>query len=186
MHPRKLVQGLLTVSIVSGCMAEIPVIATSAQPSLAQAPTKTPSQLSEENIRQVLANIRAAEQKKDVEGVVKFLAPFVSSEITVEAFDSSLTVTLEGKDDHRALLAKTFPTVRESKVIGNQTNVIITSGGQLGIANISSIKAITTQNGERYFSISTDTIRFARINNQLMIVSMNIRGSLAARPPLKS
>lgn len=186
MHPKKLLQGLLTISIVSGCIAEIPALAAFAQPSLAQAPTQTPNQLSEADIRRVITDIRAAEQKKDVEGVVKFLAPFVSSEITTEGFDSSLTVTLEGKEDHRALLTKTFPRIRESKVIGNQTNVGITEGGQLGIANISSIKAITTQNGQRYFSISTDTIRFARINNQPTIVSMNIRGSLAARPPLKS
>jgi len=146
---------------------------------------KPANQLSEENIRQTLKAIEKAIAQKDVEGVLKFVAPFVYIEMTVESNEGTVITPVEGKDSFRNLLQEIFARTKENNVVNQQTKIDITSNGELGIANISTVETLTTSEGKRYFSSSTDTFRFAWINNQPTIFSITIRGWLAERSPQK-
>lgn len=179
MQIKTLLQGMLAVSVINGCVIAIPAIAFSQPQPSAQLVAQTSNQLSEENIQQVLAAIQTAQEQEDVEGILKFLAPFVTSEITVESDDSTLTFILEGQAEHRELLKKTNALIDDRESLNQQIKIRITADGQLGIATISTVKEIDTENGEQLYTGSNDTIRFAWIDNQPKIISMTIKGWLA-------
>jgi hypothetical protein len=182
MPSKTLFRGMIAIFLWSGGMVAMPAIANpkpQAPPLLVAQPS---GQLTEENIRQVLTEIESALTKKNIEDVLKFVAPFVYSEVTVESNDRTLVTRLEGKAELRDLLKEIFTRTRESKVMERQTKIKITSDGQLGIATITTVKEIATLDKKRYFESSTDTIRFAWLDNQPTIVAVTIKGWLAERP----
>lgn len=185
MHLKKSVQGLFAVCAINFGVAEIPVLAAPVEQPVAQAVTRKSNQITEEDIREVLKEIQAAREREDIEGVLKFIAPFAHSEVTVESDGGTLTVNLDGKDEHRAVFAKMNAQIQERRDINNRTAITISPDGELGTATIFRVREYITQNGTRFLSAGTDTIRFALINNRPMVVSTTIRGWLAERSSLK-
>lgn len=185
MRLKKSIPGLFAFCIINFCVAEIAAIATPIEQPVAQADTEKSNQLTEESIRKVLAGLQAAVEKKDVEGVLKFMAPFATSEVTVESDGVTVNANLYGKDEHRGFLEKTYPTIQNRRTISNRVDMRISPDGQLGTATIFRVREYTTQNGGRFLSQGTDTIRFAMVDNQPMVVSTTLTGWVAQRPPLK-
>jgi ketosteroid isomerase-like protein len=177
--------GMLAICLVSGGIIVVPAIANTQTQSVILLAEQPSSQLNEDNIRQVLTNLEKAIAQEDVEGVLKFVAPFVYTEIMAESDGGTITKNLEGKNELQTLLKEIFARVRNSTVINQQTKIEITADGQVGIATISMIEKLTTEDGKPYFSSTTDTIRFAWLNNQPTIVSMKIDGWIAERPTQK-
>lgn len=181
----------LTVGLVTACMLNVGAFAAIAapKPNPARPATQTSpqvsNQLSEQNIRQVLATIQAAIDKKDVAGVMRYMAPFAHSEVTVESDDGRLTVNVDGQEDHRLLLTQSLGQIQNSASLNRQIRIRMSPDGQMAIATIFRARDVTTQQGQRYYSVGTDTIRFALVNNQPRIVSMSLNGWVASRPSLK-
>ncbi|MBE9169096.1 hypothetical protein IQ238_16755, partial [Pleurocapsales cyanobacterium LEGE 06147] len=181
MPTKTLFRGVVAVCIAYGYVVAMPAIALPKLQSSIRLVAQTQGQLSEENIRQTLEAIQKAQKAKDIEGVLQYVAPFVYSEVTVESNERTLTVNLAGKDEHRELLEKTFAQIQESKALNRQIEISVTPDGQMGTATISTVKEIATQDGRRFFSSSTDTIRFGWIDEHPEIVSMTIKGWLSER-----
>jgi ketosteroid isomerase-like protein len=173
---------MFVIYLLSGGMLVRPVIANPEPPSPILLADQSANQLTEGNIRQVLATIDKSINQKDIEGVLKFVAPFVYSEITVESNEGTQITSLDGKDEFRDLLQAIYARVKNSNMVNQQIKIDITAGGELGIAKITTMTALTTEAGNRYYASSTDTFRFAWLNNQPTIVSMTIKGWLAERP----
>lgn len=185
MYLKKLIQGLLAAGVINVCVAEIPAIAMPVEQPIAQADTKKSNQITEADIRKVLAEMQVAIEKKDLEGILKFIAPFAYSEVTVESGSGKMTVNLEGKDDHRILLTEAGSQIQKRRTIRNRTDIRISPDGELGTATIFRVREYTTQNGRRFLSAGTDTLRFAMFGKQPMVVSATLQGWLAERPLLK-
>lgn len=176
-----LMRGMFAICLLSGGIIVMPAIANPELPASILLAEQPSNQLTEENIRQVLGAIDKAITQKDMEGVLKFVAPFVYTEVTVESNEGTLITPVEGKDGLRDLLQAIYARVENSNVVNQQIRIDITAGGELGIAKITTMEALTTVDGNRYYASSTDTFRFAWLNNQPLIVSMTIKGWLAER-----
>jgi ketosteroid isomerase-like protein len=176
---------MLALCLLSGGTIAMPAIANPNPSSVRLLAVQPANQLTEENIRQVLTAIDKALTQKDLEGVLKFVAPFVYTEVTVESSEGTQVTPLEGKDELRNLLKAIYARIKNSNVVNQQTKIDITASGELGVATITTIEAIATEDGNRYYASSTDTLRFAWLNNQPTIVSMTIKGWLAERPAEK-
>ena len=180
-----LMRGIFVICLLSGGMIVMPAIANPEPPSSILLAVQPSNQLTEENIRQVLGAIDKAITQKDMEGVLKFVAPFVYTEVTVESNEGTFITPVEGKDGLRDLLKAIYARIKDSNVVNQQTKIEITSSGELGVAHITTLEAIATEDGNRYYASSTDTLRFAWLNNQPTLVSMTIKGWLAERPAEK-
>lgn len=183
---KTLFHGALVACIINGAVAVMPALVAPKPQSSVQLVAQTSNQLSQDSINKILKEIQAAQQQKDVEGVLKFVAPFVVSNITVESGRKQVTMELEGKDEHRQLLKETFDGIKQSEIVNQRIIINLYQDGQLGIAKVFTVKKITSKDGKQFFSSSNDTIRFALIDNQPMIVSMSIDGWLAERSPRTS
>lgn len=186
MQLKLLLRRMFAIGLFSGAMSgtlmALPAIAhPAASPSSLLAAKPTPS-LNEENVRQVLTAIDKAIAQKDLEGVLKFVAPFVRTELTVESSAGTQITALDGKDELRDLLKVIYARIKNTNVVNQQIKIDITAGGELGIATITTVEALTTENGDRYYASSTDTFRFAWLNDRPTIVSLAIKGWLAQRP----
>jgi ketosteroid isomerase-like protein len=194
MQSTRFLRRVFALSLLWGGIVAVPAIATPkiASPNLptsskiaAQPSSQPTGQLTEENIRQVLTAIDKAINQKDLDTVLKFVAPFVYTEVTVESSLGTLTTPLEGKDELRDLLKIIYARVKESSVVNQQIKIDVRANGELAVANVTTVEALTTAEGNRYYASSTDTFRFAWLNNQPTIVSITIRGWLAERAPQK-
>lgn len=180
-----LFRGMVAICLLSAGVIATPAIAKPETSFSTLLAAQASNQLTEENIRPVLTAIGNALSQKEIEAVLKFVAPFVHTELTVESREGTQFISLEGKEELRDLLKVIYARLKNSNVINQQVKIDITSGGELGIATITTVEAITTENGSRYYSSSTDTLRFAWLNNQPTLVSMTIKGWLAERPAEK-
>jgi molybdopterin-binding protein len=178
-------RGMVAVCLLSGGMMVMPAIANPEPPTAILLAAQPVGPLTEENIRPVLTAMGNALTQKEMDGVLKFVAPFVHTEVTVESSEGTQITSFEGKEGLRDLLQAIYARIKNSTVVNQQIKIDITAGGEVGIATISTVEAITTENGNRYYSSSTDTLRFAWLNNQPTIVSMTINGWLAERPAEK-
>lgn len=185
MQITRLLRGMVMMGLLSGGIGAMPAIANPSFPFSTLLAAQPSDQLTEENIRPVLTALSKALTQKEVDGVLKFVAPFVHTEVTVESSEGIQITSLEGKEGLRDLLKAIYTRIKDSTVVNQQIKIDITAEGDLGIATITTVEAITTENGNRYYSSSTDTLRFAWLNNQPTIVSMKIKGWLAERPTEK-
>jgi hypothetical protein len=140
------------------------------------------SSLTQEIIDSIMKSIEKAEKEENVEQILELLAPHVFSSVTVELEDLTVTKVIEGKKAHHEFLTKSFTEVQEREVIRSYVTSKITSDNQF--ATVTRIKAsdVDTDDGKSFFSVSTDKIRFAIIDNKPQIINIQIEGWLEQRP----
>ena len=178
----KFLTTFLITNLITGLTVMNPVI-TVAQP------LKTPlliaqqaQSLDEEIIRQTMKAINEAENREDIDSLLKFLVPFSISEITVEHKGNILTTTLEGINAHRRMLKNTFSLVQERETLNDYMTVRITSDGQIATVTRIIVENLTTKDDKNFIASGTDIIRFALIDNQPKIISIRSKGWLEERP----
>lgn len=140
------------------------------------------SQLTEEKVLEIIKVIEKAESEKDVDTILNFLAPFVTSSITVETKETTITRKLEGKQAHQTFLINTFNTVKEREEINSYLTVTASADDEVITVSRLHLRELTTENGKSFLSSSNDVIRFALVNNQPMIVSITVQGWMEERP----
>lgn len=177
-----LFHSLLALSFLGGWILAMPARGIAQAPAPAQVAAQPSSQLTEEKIRQTMAAIEEAEKSEDIEGLLKFLAPFAISEVIVESQGRSVTTSVEGIEAHRNLLKKTFELVKQRNPIEQYTSIRITSDGQLGIVTRIAFEELISADGRQFFASSTDTFRLAWLGEQPTIVSTKSQGWLEERP----
>lgn len=182
MRLTKLFKGVLAVSCFYAGIAGMSAIAAPEGQFLVQAAAPKTSQLTEAEIEKALASLQTATDKEDIEGVLKLMAPFVYTELILETDNGSQTQYFEGTEENRLLLKETFARIQEREDLGSQTRIRISPDGTMGIATVSSVRGLTTQDGKRFLSVGDNTFRFGRVGNRLMLVSVTIEGRLSPRP----
>lgn len=182
--------GLVACCLVSGGAGMRPAIANPLSPFRAsllaqvQSPASRPesSQLTEANIRKVLAFMQTAQNQENLADLLKHVAPFVSSEITITGENGSTTVILDGIEKHRMLLKDLFSRIKTREVLSQDVNVRLSDDGNVGIATIYTVKAVTTEEGKSFIASDIDTLRFAWLNNQPTLISFQSKGWFSEAP----
>ena len=178
----KFFQTFLIANVISGLTLTTPVITPAQTPDYRILIAQETKELDENMIRQAMEVIDQAENREDIDAMLKFLAPFSISEITVEYKGNILTTNLEGINAHRRMLKNTFALVKQREMINDYMTVRITPDGQIGIVTRVIFENLTTKDDQKFIVSGTDIVRFAMINNQPKIVSIKSQGWLEPRP----
>lgn len=174
---------LLLSGLISTQLLSLPQKAISSTPNDTQTVVaQTMNQLTEEKVLEIMEIIEKAEQEEDIDTMLNFLAPFITSSITVESRKTTVTRNLEGKKAHRDFLEESFKLVREREEIDSYTTVSMSEDGQVLTVTRLLIAEKKTEDSREFISSSSDLIRFAWIDNKPMIVSITIKGWLEERP----
>ena len=126
-------------------------------------------------VQAINREVEAVIDQGDVEGVLEFMAPFIISETITESVNGFESVYIEGIEQHREMLTTVFneaDTEENLNVqeISQKETIRITPDGQLATALISTVNEVTTGNELRLIT-TTDTIRFARLQGQIKVIS---------------
>ena len=173
---------LLIANVITGLTLIAPGITPAQTPNPRILIAQETKELNEEIIRQTMEAINEAENREDIDTMLKFLAPFSISEITVEYKGNILTTNLEGINAHRRMLKNTFALVKERETINDYMTVRMTSDGQIGVVTRVIFENLTTKDDQKFIVSGTDILRFAMINNQPKIISVKSQGWLEPRP----
>jgi hypothetical protein len=155
----------------------LPVIANdpSSNPAIvAQAKGK----LTEENILQAIKEIQAAQNQENLDELLKYVAPFATSEITLEGRELSTTLQVDGKENHRVLLQDMFKKIKSREILTQNIDIRLTSDESLGIAEVLTVKELIDEEGKRYINSSQDVWHFAWLDNRPTLVYVKSKGWL--------
>ena len=127
------------------------------------------------DIQQVNLEVKSLIAQGDVEGVLQYMAPFIISETITESSNGFESVYIEGIEQHREVLTNFFneaETEEDSEVqeISQQETIRVTPDGQLATVTVSTVTEVTTTDDELQLITTTDTIRFARVQDQIKVI----------------
>ena len=127
------------------------------------------------DIQQVNLEVKSLIAQGDVEGVLQYMAPFIISETITESSNGFESVYIEGIEQHRDVLTNFFneaETEEDSEVqeISQQETIRVTPDGQLATVTVSTVTEVTTTDDELQLITTTDTIRFARVQDQIKVI----------------
>jgi len=127
------------------------------------------------DIQQVNLEVKSLIAQGDVEGVLQYMAPFIISETITESSNGFESVYIEGIEQHRDVLTNFFneaETEEDSEVqeISQQETIRVTPDGQLATVTVSTVTEVTTTDDELRLITTTDTIRFARVQDQIKVI----------------
>ena len=127
------------------------------------------------DIQQVNLEVKSLIAQGDVEGVLQYMAPFIISETITESSNGFESVYIEGIEQHREVLTNFFneaETEENSEVqeISQQETIRVTPDGQLATVTVSTVTEVTTTDDELRLITTTDTIRFARVQDQIKVI----------------
>ena len=127
------------------------------------------------DIQQVNLEVKSLIAQGDVEGVLQYMAPFIISETITESSNGFESVYIEGIEQHREVLTNFFneaETEEDSEVqeISQQETIRVTPDGQLATVTVSTVTEVTTTDDELRLITTTDTIRFARVQDQIKVI----------------
>lgn len=172
----------LIANVITGLTLVIPIITLAQTPNPRILIAQETKELNEEIIRQTMEAIDEADNREDIDGMLKFLAPFSISEITVEYKGNILTTNLEGINAHRRMLKNTFALVKERETINDYMTIRMTPDGKIGVVTRVIFENLTTKDDQKFIVSGTDIIRFAMIDNQPKVISVKSQGWLEPRP----
>ena len=182
MRCQNLLKGILTVCLLNTTFITLSPAVYAQPEATPQTEAKQDNGLTEAKITEVLKAIEQAEEKKDVLGMSKFLAPFVSADIMLKTAHSSNLTELVGKDQLVNFVNYAWKNIQARKNIQRQVNIEILEDGQFAIATVRTIREVSKTDGKQYYSSTENIIHFAMMNNQPMIVLVKTEGWLGERP----
>jgi ketosteroid isomerase-like protein len=91
--------------------------------------------LSEEAVQRTLQAVDAASQSKNVEEVLKYVAPFAYLELTLEGPGYSQTTGVIGKDQIRERLQKAFERIASSEYLDKSQKIDVLADEQVAIVS---------------------------------------------------
>lgn len=181
MFRNKLLQGFLTVCLINS-VASLPALANPLNSSNPQTVAQATNKLTEPAILKILEEMKIAQEKEDIPAMLKYIAPFTYTEVTVETTTGRITVNVLGTDEHRELLERAAQIRNSSRILAETVEVNVAENGDFAVAEVYTLREITTDQGARIITASNDTLRFGMINNQPMVVSANLNGWLSVIP----
>ncbi|MBW4472687.1 MAG: nuclear transport factor 2 family protein [Stenomitos rutilans HA7619-LM2] len=126
------------------------------------------SRIRESDIRKILNAMEAAANRKDVDGILKYMAPNITIKITVQLGAGAQQLSLS-REQYRQYLQQGFATTERRS--GNYTNlkIQVAPNGQTATATYT-LREEATLKGQpgTFVSTSQETVKFARIKGQLL------------------
>lgn len=140
------------------------------------------SSLTPEKMTEIMGSIEQAEKAENLGEILNFFSPYILSTITMDSDNTTVITSLQGKNEHEFYLKNSFDRVKEREVINSYTTTKITEDGQMALVTRVRATNLTTEEGQKYLSVSTDKIRFALIDNKPKIINLEIKGWLEQLP----
>lgn len=140
------------------------------------------TRLTPEKMTEIMSSIEKAEKAEDLAQIMSFFSPYILSTVTMDSDNTTIITSLQGKKEHEFYLKNSFDRVKEREIINSYSTTKITEDGQMAIVTRVRGTNLTTEEGQKYLSVSTDKIRFALIDNQPQIINLEIKGWLEQLP----
>lgn len=187
MNFNNLVHCLPILGIAIASVSISPVSADSFSPKsqvIAQS-VKEVKQVNEKDLIETAKTINEFRKKRDVTGIMNYVAPFAISKILYEYETGSQTINLEGKASHQEFIEKAFKDIKSSNSKNLQVRYRISADGNVGTVNSYSIAAVTTDKGKQYIVTSDEVFNFAMVGDQLVLISFDSKNRFDPRPDKK-
>ena len=127
-----------------------------------------------DEIQEINREVEVVTAQGDVEGLLQYMAPFIISKTITESSNSFESVYIEGIEQHREVLTNFFNEAETEETLSTQEiskkeTIRVTPDGQLATAVISTVSEVITSDELRLVT-TTDTIRFARLQDQIKVI----------------
>lgn len=158
---------ILLASLWLGLTLSCSTVATAQQAPELIKPSRT-SAISERQIRAILNAMTAAAEQKDVDGIMKYMAPNITIKLTIRLGTGSQQRSLT-REQYRQSLQRGFETTERRS--GKYTNlkIQIAPNGQTATATYTLVEEATLKRQLGTFvSTSQVTVKFERIKGQLL------------------
>ncbi|PSF39346.1 hypothetical protein C7H19_00730 [Aphanothece hegewaldii CCALA 016] len=182
MFGHRLLSGCLTFCLLNVSFPSLPIVASPLKSSESQMVAQATNKITESAILKILEELKTAREKKDIDGMLKYIAPFAYTEVTVQTDNGRITINVQGTDEHRDLLTKSAQLRNASTTLDETAKVDVAADGNYAIATLNSTEQITTAQGATVLTSGNDILRFGMVNNQPMIVSATLNGWLSILP----
>lgn len=140
--------------------------------------------LSEQEVRKIVQEIHAASQKLNLDGVLsKYATPFVVSEFTLDYLGTTrMTKEVDGREDLKAMMRESYSQLNEIKEIARNVDVYITDNGLVAVVEDDSIVELVDKNNVSHIVTSLTKMRFALIDGQTKLISLESDSHMGVRP----
>jgi hypothetical protein len=168
--------GVLPAIFTIGLACLTPAIAVEKNKQLfVETPDLSDRRISEAEIQQIFNDMMVATERKDVDGVTKYLAPFAVSVNTVRTLKagnlSQEVVKLKRIEQQRNFIQQSFINVDSYDFLHYDVQVRVSPDRKTAFANVTSIVDVRTIKGPRFLVSSTGITKFALVEGQLKIIS---------------
>lgn len=167
---------VLLATIVSG----VPTTATAHQvPAFIK--QSRGSGIRESEIRNILDAMEAAASQKDVDGILKYMAPTITIKITVQLGSRAQSISLT-REQYRQYLQQGFQATQTRR--GNYTNlkIQIAPNGKTATASYTLVEEATLEGQSGTFkSTAQETVKFERIKGQLLETAVTSKATIEAK-----
>jgi hypothetical protein len=168
--------GVVPATFALGLACLTPAIAVEKNKQMAiESTDRSDRRISEDEITQIFNDMMVATERKDVDGVTKFLAPFAVSVNTVRTLKagkvSQEVVLLKRLEQQRSYIQQNFINVDSYDFLYYDVKVRVSPDRKTAFANVTSIVDARTIKGPRLLISSTGTTKFALVEGELKIIS---------------
>jgi ketosteroid isomerase-like protein len=126
------------------------------------------SKIRESQVRNILTAMETAANQKDVDGIVKYMAPNIIIKITVQLGTGSQQLSLS-REQYRQYLQQGFETAQRRSSQYQNLKIQIAPNGQTATATYTLVEEATLKGQPGTFvSTSQETVKFERIKGQLL------------------
>jgi hypothetical protein len=175
MNFRRLI-GVVPATLVIGMICLAPAIASEKTKQLfIESPDRSDRTISEAEVQQIFDDMMVATERKDVDGIVKFLIPFAISKNTVRVWTAGkakeIVAVLKGAEQQRRATQESFISIDSFDFLYHDVKIRVSPDRKTAFANVTSIVDARTVKGPRLLISSTSTTKFAIFRGEVKIIS---------------
>lgn len=138
------------------------------------------SQIRESQIRSLLDAMETAASQKDVDGIVKYMAPNITIKITVQLGGRAQKINLS-REEYRQYLQQGFQSTQNRSGQYTNLNIQIAPNGQTATATYTLLEEATLAGQPGTLkSTSQETVKFERIKGQLLETAVTSNAAIEA------
>jgi len=139
------------------------------------------TRIHESQIRTILNAMETAASHKDVDGIVKYMAPNITIEIMVQLGNGTQRLNLS-REQYRQYLQQGFATAQRRSSQYKNLKIQIAPNAQTATATYTLMEEATLKGQPGTFaSTSQETVEFARIQGQVLETAVTSHSSIEVR-----
>ncbi len=139
------------------------------------------SAISERQIRDIFNAMAKATKQRDVNGIVKYMAPKIAIKMTLQLGSGSQQLSLT-REEYRQYLEQGFALVQSYNSQYKNLKIQIASNGQMGTATYTLVEEATLKGQPgRLASTSQETVKFERIKGQILATAVTSTSTIVVK-----